>query len=336
MDIEKLVVELSNSVSAGEISLADNICAEYLGKYCAVKRLRDGTVCGIFDKGADKTLLLEAHIDEIAFIVTAVTDEGFLYVQKVGGADARILPAQRVTVFGNNRYSGTFCSVPPHLSKGEKKPKPVDELCIDCGLGKKAVSCVPVGSLVFFDNSAEMLKCGRIVGKSLDNRAGVAALLTAAKYIAENKPQCNVVIALTKSEELGYRGAITAAFSLKPDFAVVVDTTFGDLPSISPTLTGNLGKGPLIGRSPVLSRTLTDALIDTACDTGADFQYEIMGGKTGTNADAVSISGEGIPTALISIPIRNMHTPCEIADIGDIEVCAKIIAHFAVSGVLPC
>lgn len=336
MDIEKLVMELSNSVSAGEISLADNICADYLSRYCTVKRLRDGTVCGFFNNGADKTLLLEAHIDEIAFIVTAVTADGFLYVQKVGGADARILPAQRVTVFGNSRYSGTFCSVPPHLSKGEKKPKSVDKLCIDCGLGKKAADCIPVGSLVFFDNSAEMLNGNRIVGKSLDNRAGVAALLYAAKYIAENKPQCNVILAFTKSEELGYRGAVTAAFSLKPDFAVVVDTTFGDLPSISPTLTGNLGKGPLIGRSPVLSRKLTDALIDIACETGLDFQYEIMGGKTGTNADAVSISGEGIHTALISIPIRNMHTPCEVADIGDIEVCAKIVADFAILGVLPC
>lgn len=324
MNTTELLCKLSDACSASDISLADSIAEEALAKFCNVTRLDDGTVCGFFDNKSEKTILLEAHIDEVAFIVTDVSIDGFVSVAKVGGIDDRLLPAQRVTVFGDKRYSGTFCSTPPHLSGGDKCPKKIDELCIDCGI-TDAKAHIPLGSLAFYASKAEPLGKNRVCGKALDNRAGVAALLKTAELLCGKELGCNVVIAFTKAEEIGCRGAVTTAYNLPVSAAIAVDTTFGDLPGISPHLTGDLGRGALIGRSPSLSREMTDILLDSASELKLPYQHEVMGGRTGTTADVISVTAGGIKTALISIPIRNMHSPYEVADIRDIDSCAEIV-----------
>lgn len=328
MNISEVLCELSNAVSVGDICLADIKAKEILGKFCSVETLQDGTVYGKLDRGAEHTVLIEAHIDEVCFVVTNVSDDGFIFVAKAGGIDERVLPAQRVTVMGDKRYSGTFCSTPPHLLKGKAKPQKIDELCIDIGLSKNVKEHIQLGSFVFFEGDAKALSGTKYCGKALDNRAGVTAVLIAAEILSKcDFLNCNVSFAFTKSEELGCRGAITAAANIEADSAIVVDTTFGDLPGVSPVETGTLGRGPLIGKTPVLSKDITDLLSTAATDSGIKTQFEIMASRTGTNADVISVSGDGVPTALISIPIRNMHTPNEIVDIKDIKACGEIIAN---------
>ena len=331
MDILKTLKELSDSTYIGHHKDALKIAEQMLGDF-SKQEMPDGSAAYYLDSGSDKTIILEAHIDEIGFVVTEVFDSGFLRVAAVGGLDVRTLPSHRVLVHGKEEVVAVFTSIPPHLSKGETVFDDIDKLYLDTGLGAKAKELVSVGDFATYNTKAQELKGGYLTGKALDNRAGVTALLLVFEMLKGKDLPFNVVFLLCANEELGKRGAVTAAFGVDASEAICVDVSFGNIPGLLPSDCGQLGDGPMIGVSPVLDCEIGYKLSDLACNNNIPAQSEIMAGNTSTDADVISISRGGIKTGLLSIPLRNMHTDCEMVCISDIEATARLIYEYIVSG----
>lgn len=332
MDIKTNLFTLSNLSAIGTITEASNIAAEILGNYCEVHNLGGLNVLGEIKGESDYTLLLDAHIDEVGFIVTHISKNGFLTVQKCGGIDVRHLPSKAVTIHGKEKITGVFSSVPPHLSKGDEVPENITDYKIDTLLGKKAKELVSVGDFVTYKIKAAELSNGCVTGKSFDDRAGVCVLLELAKRLSGKKLPITVKFLLSDAEELGLRGATTSVFTASPDEAVAIDVSFGNGPDISVYESGNLNGGAMLGISPVLNRKVSDKLLYIAKKNNIKYQTEVMGGKTSTNADVISVSKGGVKTGLISIPLRNMHTDCEVLSLSDIESVCDILEHYILSG----
>ncbi|MBE6809534.1 MAG: M42 family metallopeptidase [Ruminococcaceae bacterium] len=326
MNIKETLFELSNAVSIGNITEASDIAYKKLSKH--VKAIQNGiTVVGKIESDSNHTLMLEAHIDEVGFVVTDIDANGFLTVKNCGGIDLRSLPARTVTVHGKEKVTGVFCATPPHLG-GPKEYDDISALKIDTLLGEKAKEVISIGDFVTFNTKAADLCGSRIVGKSLDNRAGVVCLLELAERLCDKKLPFNIVFAFTDQEELGCRGAQTASFDISPDEAIVIDVSFADAPDVPSNDCGKLGGGAMIGMSPVLDRGISKKLVSVAKGNNLSYQTEVMGGKTGTNGDVISISKSGVKTGLVSIPLRNMHSDVEIIDVKDIKnVCDLLEKH---------
>ena len=329
-NIKELLFSLCDSVCAGNVRTAADAAKAELSKYAEISE-QNGNILG-FTGAGKKTVMLAAHIDEVAFTVTNVDKNGFLTVAKCGGIDLRHLPSRRVVIHGKKDITGVFCSVPPHLKKGETAFDDISALKIDSLLGKDAENYISAGDTVTYAEQACSLLCDRVTAKSLDNRVGVAVLLETARRLAGKNLPVRVCFALTVMEELGTRGAVTAAYAVSPDEAVAVDVTFGDGPDVSENDCGKLSGGAMIGISPVLSKEVGLALKAAAESANAKYSTEIMSAKTGTDADVISISKSGVKTGLLSVPIRNMHTPCEVADIKDVLSAADILTQYLLNG----
>lgn len=332
MDLHELLFSLSeSSCITGEGKAADiilNRAGEYSDK--AFKDALGNIIVPVSDEREGKpNILLEAHMDEIGFVVQTIDDDGFLHVGEVGGPDMRVLLGSEVTVFGKEPLFGVFCSKPPHLSSKEeyKKVPSVEDLAVDIGFGHdKAAEKVSPGDFVTLRRKPADMPDGMITGKALDNRAGAAAVLRCLDLCA-GKVGCGLTAAFTLGEELGCRGAVTAAFSTAPTHAVVTDVSFGYTPDAPREKCGDMGKGPMIGVSPVISRGMSDMLVKLANEKGIPYQIEVMGGSTGTNADPVSVSRGGVATGLVSIPLRYMHTAAEAVYVSDVENTARLMAE---------
>ena len=292
-----------------------------------------GNVLGVRHAACDDapTLMLEAHLDEIGFLVTHIDDNGFVYTAAAGGIDKRVITAQPVIVFGDKPYYGVFCSTPPHLSK-DGELLSVEKCGIDVGLsGEEAKKAIPVGSRVSYAPRFTELNENIVCCKALDDRAGIAAILHCLRKIA-SKPSVNVAVAFCVQEELGCRGVTPAVRKLQPDAAIVTDVSFALTPDADPRKCGKLGKGVMIGISPILNTAMTDRLLELAKRKEIAYQYEVMGGSTGTDADRVTVSLMGVPTALLSIPQRYMHTPIETVDVRDIATVGDLMAAYIAEG----
>lgn len=332
MNIEKVLTELSDAAAIGTVQDAVEILEKNLNKYGLVERSAGLTRSLTMAGKSDYTLLLDAHIDEVGFIVTDVSSDGFLTVSNCGGIDLRHLPAKPVTIHGKEKICGVFTSTPPHLEKNDSVAENISKIKIDTGIGGKAKDIISVGDYVTYRQNTAVLNGNTVCGKSLDNRAGVAVLLLLAERLYKKNLPITVKFLFSDAEELGLRGAKTAAFCCNADEAVIVDVSFGDGPDIPATKCGILGEGGMIGISPVLNRDITDKLILLAADNGIPYQNEVMGGKTSTNADVITLSGEGIPSGLISIPLRNMHSDVETVKLCDIISVADILEKYILSG----
>ena len=257
--------------------------------------------------------------------------DGFVRVTNIGGNDPKILPATVVTIHGKKRVSAVFASTPPHLSSGDKEIKELKDLVLDTGLNN-AEEIISVGDLVTYKSEFCSLYDSRVTGKALDDRAGVFCLVELAKRIYDKDIPYNLVFSFSEGEELGLRGATTAAFEVEPDEAIAIDVSFGDGPSVSPEQCGKLGKGAMLGISPVLDKGVTDALKKVAKEKEIPLQFEVMGGRTSTDADVISISKSGVKTGLLSIPLRNMHTPAEVIDTEDLESVISLLEGYVLGG----
>ena len=328
MDLKNLLITLASSEGVGYMDAVADIAAKQLSPFSKVTKT-DNCLMAEFGEG-DYTIMLEAHMDEVAMIVTEVFDDGFLSVAPVGSIDARLLPAQPVKIYGKQTVSGTFTSVPPHIKNEDSVPS-FDTCKIDTGdmaIGEK----VSQGDLVLFDAPAIELKNNRISSKALDNRAGMAAVIMAAKKIATQSPKSKVVLLFPTGEELGLRGARVSAYDIPADECIVVDVSFGDCMEVPASKTAKLGSGAMIGISPVLDKNIYNKLKRLAKENGIPFTLEVMGGATSTDADVITLTRSGIPSGLISIPLRNMHTPAEVVDINDVKAVANLIAAYVEGG----
>ncbi len=332
MKIKENLKLLSAAVSVGNITEAANTAENILSTFCECERKGKLTVIGRLKGKADYTLMLDAHIDEVAMIVTDIDSNGFLTVAKCGGIDLRTLPLRPVTVHGKEKITAVFCGIPPHLSEGEAQFKDIAELKLDTMLGEKAKDFISVGDYVTYSQKPLFLTEKRITGKSLDDRAGVACILELAERLSKKELPFNVTFVLSDSEELGLRGAKTASYAINPDEAVAIDVSFGDGPDISPLECGKLSGGAMIGISPVLDSKISKKLISTAEENNIKYQTEVMGSSTSTNSDVISVNREGVRTGLVSIPLRNMHTEVEIVDIDDLLSVCDILEKYILSG----
>ena len=280
----------------------------------------------IHKKGKGKHILLDAHLDTIGFVVTGITDDGFLRLTKVGGVDMRTVEGMELTIHGKEDVYGVVCTVPPHLSNGESKVS-TDGTCVaDIGMSKEdAEKVVSVGDKASFRASFEKLGENRVSATYIDDRGGIAVLLKALEYTnTENE----ITLVCSAQEETGGAGATCATFNVNADLSLSVDVSFAVTPDSSAKECGKMNGGAMIGYSPILSREYSDLLVEIAKENDIPYQKEIMNGRTGTNADHITISKGGVPSALVSLPQRYMHTPVEVADIRDIENCARLIARF--------
>ncbi len=276
----------------------------------------------------EKHIMLDAHFDEIGFIVTHVNDDGFIRIANVGGTYAGALFGAKLDILSSVPCKGIVVTTPPHLQKEKAESLPdINEFWVDTGL-KNAKDKIALGDIAVKSRSATPLSQSRVTGKALDNRAGAAVLLRVLEMI-KNKPlKYKLSFVFSAQEEVGTRGAGIAAFNLKPQEAIVVDVSFADQRGVKKEESGILGGGPMLGISPILNRDMFNRFKAIGDKNDILYNIEVMNGRTGTNSDPVSITGEGIKVALISVPLRNMHTSIEVIDVNDIENSAKLIALY--------
>ena len=283
-------------------------------------------------------LVVVGHIDEIALLVSHVSDKGFLHIVGSGGWDPQVLVGQRVEVFTRNgSIPGVIGRKPIHLLDSEERKKAVElkNLHVDIGArdGDEAHELVSEGDQMVIAAEPVELPNGRLASRSLDDRLGVYVAFEVARRVHEAGGGGGPVAGVAAvQEEIGAHGAHAMAFGQQPDLAVVVDVTHAtDAPGVEPGELGKhgLGDGPVITRGAVVSRTLNE-LLDAAADAEEiKHATEVAGAGTHTDADSIHLSRTGVPTAVVSIPLRYMHSPVELVDLEDVENVIRLITAMA-------
>jgi endoglucanase len=277
-----------------------------------------------------RKIMLAAHMDEIGLMVRDIVD-GFIYVHRISGVDHRVMLAQPVLVHGKRPLPGVVASTPPHLLSAEarKKYPTMEELVIDVGLPAEEVAqVVRIGDLITPDVPLLELNGKRVAAKAMDDRACVAAVTVCLDMLKGMQRRWDVYATATVQEETGLYGARTAAYHIKPDVAIALDVTFAPQPGVDGDDSSEIGGGPALGIGPNFHPNLVEKIREAAKYHEIKLQDNVIPGASGTDAWAIQVALEGIPTALLSIPLLNMHSPVETADLRDIERAGRLLAHF--------
>lgn len=302
-----------------------------------------GSIATVAGPEGSPLVAVVGHIDEIGLVVTHIDEKGFLYFAPIGGWDPQILVGQRVTVAGNSgAVPGVAGRKPIHLLDPEQRKKVVKlkEMHIDIGVDdrEEAESMVSVGDPVVVDAVPMRVAGDRLVSRSMDNRLGSYVALEALRRChADSKMKSSFAAVAAVQEEIGLFGSRTAAFTVRPDLAVAIDVTHAtDAPGVDEKEVGShpFGSGPVIGRGSTLSPKVYELLRDAAENADIPFSVGASGNSTHTDADSLQISRSGIPTGLVSIPLRYMHSPVEMVDLADVEATVELIRAF-VNGLDP-
>lgn len=329
--MEKILTSLCNSGTVSGNELVDfEIIKQLMPNIEIETDYNNNIIATMGNPNSEDVILLDAHNDRIGFVVSYIDDNGFIKVANCGGIDRRVLLGSEVTVIGKKLLHGIVCCLPPHLSDGgEDKAPSADSIYIDTGLNKAEITdIVSLGDNVIVSSKPKKLIGSRFTAGSLDNKAGVATLIKVAHMLVDKNLDCCVKFLFSSQEETGFLGSRTASFAIKPSCAIVVDVSFATQPMVAPEKCGELSKGPMIGFAPILDKEMFSDLKSISHKNDIPYQLEIMSSTTGTNADAITTTASGVRTALISIPLRNMHTQAEIVDMTDIENTAKLIALY--------
>lgn len=302
---------------------ADEIKTDALGNLMAFK------YCG--REGA-KRVMLNAHMDEIGLITTGAK-HGFLSFATLGGVDPRMLPAREVRVLGAQPLFGVIDTLPPHLLDSDDSDKsiPADKLYIDIGMTQEeALKAAPIGTPVVYVSSCETLGDDWLCGKALDDRSCAAVIIKAFEHLSARELNVDLCLLISTQEELGYRGATVGAWSMKPDIAIVVDVTHGKTPD-APEVHTECGKGVVIEIGPNMNRALVDTLMAIAEEKELTHQISVCpGGRSGTDTTAIQISRQGVVTALLSLPLKYMHTPVEMVRLDDMQSIERLICEYII------
>lgn len=319
------------SVSGHEEKIQKKALA--FGKQFAGKQLTDpsGNAVSVVNPQSEHRVLLCGHIDEIGFIVTHIDGEGRLHLAKAGGVRPRLYLGSPVQVWhGESMVSGVVAVSSELLGKEKTE---VSDLVVDIGAGTKeeAAQVVSAGDPVCADVQVKELLNDRFTCRALDNRTGAFVVLEAVRRAAELGASAGIYAATTVGEETTMRGAYYAASRIKPACALAVDVTWAsDAPGGDPASTGEvkLGSGPVLCIGSAVNKKMNELLKKTAEEVGVSIQWEIATGRTGTDGDSVNLTGEGVPMALVSIPLRYMHSSVEMGSWKDLESCIELIAQF--------
>ena len=294
-----------------------------------------GTVYGVINPEAEYKVVIEAHADEISWYVNYITEDGFIYVVKNGGSDHQIAPSKRVNIHTDKGMVKAVFGWPAiHTRKRDKEQSPqLKNIFLDCGCAnKKEVheKGIHVGCVVTFEDEFITLNDRYFVGRALDNRLGGFMIAEVAKMLSENKNKLpyGLYIVNAVQEEVGLRGAQMVAERIQPQVAIVTDVTHDTFtPMIDKITHGEVrtGNGPSITTGPAVQNNLRKLIIETADAHKIPFQREAASRYTGTDTDAFAYSNMGVPAALISLPLRYMHTTVEMAHKSDVESVIKLI-----------
>ncbi len=303
--------------------LTDEIEIDKLGNIIAIRR-------GENNKGNIK-IMLAAHMDEIGLMVTDIDKNGFIKFTNVGGIDSRTLLAQEVTVHGKESLFGVIGAKPPHLSSPSERNDAIKmkDLSIDVGLKKEAVEkIVEIGDLITIKRSFIDLQGNWISGKALDDRAGVITMYECAKELEKLKHEADVYFVSTVQEEVGVRGATTSTYKINPDIGIAIDVGFGATPELPEEDVIEMSKGPGLALGGNIHPSLRKHLVKIANEYNIKYQTEVEPGLTGTDARAMIMTRAGIPSLLLSLPLRYMHTSVETIDMDDIKTSGQLLARF--------
>lgn len=336
MDMTKILYELSEAVGpTGNESEATKTAAKLLSPYVdSVTTDVMGNLIGIrtAKKRNARCVLLDAHLDEVCMYVTD-HHKGFLKFETVG-IDPRILPGLEVKICTQPPIFGVVNCLPPHILTAEEREKAFElqKLRIDCGMTQQeAKSKIPVGTPVVYATKPFLMGEKILCGKSLDDRACFAAIIRTMELLKDKPLAVDVCVLGSVQEEYTGVGAAAGAYNMMPDWAIAVDVTFGTTPDSDKKDTFALGKGPTVGIGPRLNKKMYQQLLDTAKKENIPVSKEILPRETGTNADDMQISREGVAVACVSLPLRYMHTPIEAVHLDDIENTAQLLAAYILS-----
>lgn len=313
---------------SGDETKASEMALSFLKNYCSNAHISHGNVMGTMGNSNENAphVLLDAHIDQVGLIVTSITDDGFVTVGNIGGLDRRIFPDQHVKLHGTKTIDGIISTLPPHLSNGEEQVQRIEQVRIDTGYSADELKKIlHIGDSVTFCGVYAEMMGGKITAPALDDRCGVASILYALDLLQDEEIPCKVTALFSTQEEVGERGARIGCFSANPDIALAVDVSFAGDGSDG---TGIMGKGAMIGFSPSLSRKISRDLVKCADENNIPYQYEVMSGTTGTNADQFSTCRDGVRACTVSIPLDYMHTPVEVIDIEDVKNTGLLLANY--------
>lgn len=337
MDNKELLKTLSetNGISGYENNLAD-IVKEIFNPYSdRISRdsLGNLTATKWADIEQENTidLMLAAHMDEIGLMVKSIDEEGFIRFTNIGGVDPRTLIAQEVIIHGEEETTGIIGAKPPHLLSNKEKSKTLDlnELYIDTSYNQEEVKeIISVGDMITLKRDFIDLNNNHVSGKALDDRAGIVMLYECFKELSYLKTKVNVHAVATVQEEVGVRGANTSTYNIDPDIGIAVDVCHGDMPGVENDLVVDMNKGPAIAFGPHVHQDIFNKMKEIAEDIGIPYQIEPWPHPAGTDAWAIQIAKSGVASALISIPLRYMHTSVETISMDDVNSGGKLLAQF--------
>jgi len=294
-----------------------------------------GTAVAVINPKAEYKVVIEAHADEISWFVNYITKDGLIYVIRNGGSDHQIAPSKRVDIHTEKGIIKAVFGWPAiHTRSGEKEEAPtLKNIFLDCGCtSKEEVEAlgVHVGCVVTYEDQFMVLNDRYYVGRALDNRAGGFMIAEVARLLKEHKKKLPFGLYIVNSvqEEVGLRGAEMIAHRIKPNLAIVTDVTHDtQTPMINKVTQGDLacGKGPVVSYAPSVQINFNRLLVDTAVKKGIPFQRQASSRWTGTDTDAFAYSNEGVPSVLISLPLRYMHTTVEMIHKEDVDNVIRLI-----------
>jgi endoglucanase len=299
-----------------------------------------GNTTATVNPGCDTSVVVTGHVDEIALMVNHITDDGYVYLKKVGGVDTGVAQGQRVRIHGDGGdVAGVVARKPVHLQEDEEREKvpDIEDIYVDVGADDEEEAReagVHVGATATYEAGFERLLGDVVAGRGLDNRIG--AWVAAETLRAVDADALNVTLHATATvqEELGLRGARMAGYSLEPDAALVVDVTFAtDVPDVAETQHGEvaLGEGPTLKHGKENHPAVLDRLREVADKRDIETQDEAIMSHGATDADAFYVARGGIPTVSVGVPNRNMHTTSELVDLTDIEAARDLFVGFVES-----
>ncbi len=335
MTLKELIISLSGvmSVSGNERrggeelkkligGVFDDYKTDALGNHLFIKK------CG---RPNAPRILVDTHFDEIGMMVTGIKEGGFVSVTNIGGVDTRILPASEVIIYGKEPVYGVFAAKAPHLSTAADMEKltPLSEMLIDTGYTKEELEeLCPLGTPVGFKPIYADLLNDRLAGKAFDDKACGACAIFGIDAVQRRDLAGDVYFLFSAFEETGMTGARVAGFGLRPDYALVLDVTHASVPEAKDRYLPEFGSGVAIAASPITNRRLTRMVTDLCKNGNIPFTVDACPGSTGTNANVLGVSAEGIPTALCSLPLKSMHTSAEVLSLDDARALSRVVSAF--------
>jgi putative aminopeptidase FrvX len=323
---------------SGFETAAQRVWVDYVSEFAdEVRTDAYGNAVAVSEGTSDDApeVAVAGHADEIGFMVSKISDDGFLRISPIGAVDRTVTEGTQIEIHADDGVvNGVIGQTAIHLRGGEDETNDVTEQHVDIGAedGEHARELVSIGDPATPAVDAHELAGTRLAGRGVDNRAGMWVAAEALRRAADRNVESTVYAVSTVQEELGTKGAKMVAFDLEPDVAIAVDVAHA---ADNPTYPGDraseveLGAGPTVSRGAANHPVVVDALWDASNSTGTDLQAEALSITTGTDADAFFTSRSGIPTAILGIPNRYMHTPVEVVDTEDLTAAADLLAGFA-------